>query len=275
MPNLNKDTVMCISIALRPSNGGTSLFNYLFDQFEMNWVYKAFKVLPDNISDALAGVRALGIRGCGVSMPHKTTVIAYLDSIDEIAKKIEAVNTILNENGKLVGFNTDYVGVSKAFEELYPVRGKKAIVWGAGGMAKAAIVALQKGGASEVFIYNRTEEKAAKISANLGCTFVSKNNLDSVNADLFFNATPIGMDPDINSMPVAEPYIDRFEAVADAVAMPSLTSLIKMATKKRKKIIPGNIMASYQSLEQFKIYTSRDVPLELVRFKMSQMTTTK
>lgn len=275
MPNLNKDTVMCISIAERPSNGGTTLFNYLFDQLEMNWVYKAFKVLPDNVPAAVAGVRALGIRGCGVSMPHKTTVMAYLDSIDEMAHKIEAVNTILNESSKLIGFNTDYLGVSMALEELYPIKGKKAIVWGAGGMAKAAIVALQKSGVSEIFIHNRTEAKAAIISAKFGCTFVPKDKLDSIYADLFFNATPVGMEPDINSMPVPEAYINRFSVVADAVAMPRLTRLIEMATKKGKTVIPGHIMASYQSYAQFKIYTSRDVPLELVRLKMTQMATSR
>ena len=275
MQNLNKDTVMCISIAVQPSNGGTALFNYLFDHFGMNWAYKAFKVMPDDMPAALAGVRALGIRGCGVSMPHKTTVMAYLDSIDEMAQKIDAVNTILYENNKLIGFNTDYVGANLALEELYPVKGKKAIVLGAGGMAKAAIVALQKGGVSEVFVHNRTEEKAAKISKKLGCTFVSNNKLDSIYADLLFNATPIGMFPDINSMPVTEAYIDRFEAVADAVAMPRLTRLLDIAIKKGKKVIPGHMMASYQSSAQFKIYTNCEAPLELVRLKMTQMATAK
>ncbi len=270
MPAISKDTTLCISIAERPSNGGTALFNFLFGHFGMDWVYKACQVGPSELEGAIAGVRALKIRGCGVSMPHKGAVMEYLDSIDDSSRKIGAVNTILNENGKLTGFNTDSVGAAMALDGLYDMHGKRALLFGAGGMARASIVALKKCGAKEILIYNRTDGKAEEIAAELGCRAIKQGELDSVEAELFFNATPVGMDPQPDAMPFEEAYLARFEAVADAVAMPRTTRLISAAKKLGKVAIPGYVMASYQSSAQFKIYTGREAPIELVRKKMME-----
>jgi shikimate 5-dehydrogenase len=162
------------------------------------------------------------------------------------------------------------VGAAMALRELYDMTGKRAIVFGAGGMARASIVALQTCKAKEIFVCNRTPEKAAELASELGCKAIALDGIGAAGAELFFNATPVGMDPKPGEMPVSEAILRKFDAVADAVAMPRATMLISAARKLGKAAIPGYMMASYQSSAQFKIYTGIEAPVELVRKRMME-----
>jgi len=143
-PALNKDTRLCISLAARPSNIGTRFHNYLYEQLGLDFIYKA--CTTTDIAAAIGGVRALGIRGCSVSMPFKQDVLALVDHVEESARAINAVNTIVNDDGVLTASNTDYIAVQRLIAEhgLDPRDG--VLIRGSGGMASAVATAFRDNG---------------------------------------------------------------------------------------------------------------------------------
>ena len=262
---LSKDTTLCISIASRPSNFGASLFNLLFGELGMDWAYKPFKVGPESLAPAVAAIRALPIRGCGVSMPHKAAVMKYLDRVDPTAARIGAVNTIVNEGGKLTGYNTDYAGFARAIGENYRLDGKAALVFGAGGAARAAITAAKGLGAKKIFVCSRNPAKARALCRKFGCTAIPRSLVAKAGARLFFNATPVGMFPYASRMPITRDELASFEAVADAVNNPHETALIRAARRMGKVAIAGCEMSFYQGLAQFALYTGKNAPKKIER----------
>ncbi len=134
-PPLTKDTRLCISLAGRPSNIGTRFHNYLYDQLGLDFLYKAFTTT--DIVAAIGGVRALGIRGCSVSMPFKEEVIPLVDTVEPSARAIHSVNTIVNEDGHLTASNTDYIAVQRLIDEHGLDPGDAVLIRGSGGMASA------------------------------------------------------------------------------------------------------------------------------------------
>lgn len=252
---IDKDTICCVSIAERPGNFGATIFNAIFQALNLNYIYKPFRVSAHDLEEAIKGVRAFGIRGCGVSMPHKTTVARYLDKIDRVAQRIGAVNTVVNDNGVLTGYNTDYEGVKMAVQERYDIHGKKALIIGAGGMARAIIVALQDCGVNEIWLANRDEEKGKKLAKDFSINYCPFAKKEEVNAQLLANATPIGMPPNVNEIIIDKRFLVRYDICIDVVVSPRQTGLIQAMDNLKKAIIPGFKMASYQGIAQFKLYT--------------------
>src|SRR6478735_6193629 len=156
MPILNKDMSVCISLAGRPSNLGTRFHNFLYDELGLNFVYKAFTT--DDIEGAIRGVRALGFRGCSVSMPFKEAVIPLIDTIEESARAIESVNTIVNDGGVLSGSNTDYEAIALLIEEHGLDPAQRVLVRGSGGMAKATVAAFRGAGFDDVTVLARNAD---------------------------------------------------------------------------------------------------------------------
>ena len=144
MVKLNKDTEVCISISSNPSNTGTTLHNACYEAQGLDFLYKAFQVT--DLEAAVKGVRALNIRGCSVSMPFKQDIIAPIDDLDPLARRVGAVNTVLNDDGCLVGHNTDVSGAIKTIGSLSLGAEDKVLMLGAGGMARALVVAFQEPG---------------------------------------------------------------------------------------------------------------------------------
>ena len=134
-PPLSKETRLCISLAARPSNIGTRFHNYLYDLLGLDFIYKAFTTT--DIVAAIAGVRALGIRGCSVSMPFKQDVIPLVDRVEDSAQAISAVNTIVNDDGRLTASNTDYIAVQRLIDDHRLDRSQSVLILGSGGMAQA------------------------------------------------------------------------------------------------------------------------------------------
>lgn len=254
--DINKDTKVCISLAERPGNFGATLFNAAFTAVGLNYIYKPFKVTTENLKAAIDGIRAYGIIGCGVSMPHKIEVIKYLDEIDETAKKIGAINTIINRGGHLIGYNIDFIGAQKALSECYNVVDKTAVVIGAGGAARAVVMALKKSGISSIRLVNRNERKGRFFSQEFGLHYYSYyDKIAFIGADLLINATPVGMSPNDQEMPVNKDLIDNFTAVMDVVIYPNETILLQTAKKLNKIIISGLRMSLHQAAAQFELYT--------------------
>src|SRR6476469_6894729 len=155
-PPLNKDTRLCISLAARPSNIGTRFHNYLYDLMGLDFIYKAFTT--NDIAAAIGGVRALGIRGCSVSMPFKQDVIPLVDTVEDSARAINAVNTIVNNNGRLTASNTDYIAVQRLIEDHGLDGAQSVLIHGSGGMAAAVGTAFRDSGFHDGAVIARNTE---------------------------------------------------------------------------------------------------------------------
>lgn len=141
---INRETQLCMSLAGRPGNFGMRFHNYLYEKLGLNFIYKAFTT--EDIAAAVDGVRALGIRGCAVSMPFKESCMPLLDAIDPSAKVIDSVNTIVNDDGRLTGFNTDYIAVKSLITHHQLNAAARVMIRGSGGMGKAVIAAFRDAG---------------------------------------------------------------------------------------------------------------------------------
>jgi len=232
---------------------------------EEKFVFVAARVKIENLAFVVKAVRVMGIRGLTCTMPHKVKIVKYLDKIDEIAKEIGAVNTVVNENGKLKGYNTDWIGAKEAIKKVTKIRGKKVGIIGAGGAARAIAFAMKKEGA-QIKIFNRDLKEAKKLAKKYECSFGSFENLDELkDFDIIINATPLGMGPYKNISPVKKEIFSEKHVVLDSVYIPFKTKMLKEAEEKGAKIIPGIEMLLYQAVPQFTLYTKRKPPIEAMR----------
>ncbi|EUK18892.1 shikimate 5-dehydrogenase [Commensalibacter papalotli (ex Servin-Garciduenas et al. 2014)] len=268
---LNKDTKLCISLAARPSNTGTKFHNYLYNKLGLDFIYKAFTT--KDIEHAIKGVRALEIRGCSVSMPFKKSCIPFVDTLSETAKAINSVNTIVNDNGHLTAYNTDYLAVKKLVEQNYSNKNMTVIIRGSGGMAKAVIAAFRDNGFTNVIIYARNEEHGMSLAKKYG--FKYSNEMPQNPSEVLVNTTPIGMSGGIeeNDLAFTEKEIMTANYIFDVVALPSETPLIQAARKHNKPVITGAEVIALQALEQFELYTgvrpNKNLMLEASKFSRS------
>ncbi|MBP3083534.1 shikimate 5-dehydrogenase [Mycolicibacterium fortuitum] len=254
-PPLNKDTRVCISLAARPSNIGTRFHNYLYDELGLDYLYKAFTTT--DIAAAIGGVRALGIRGCSVSMPFKKDVMALVDEIEPSALAIDAVNTIVNDvsvpGGRLVASNTDYLAVQQLVERLDP--DDAVLLQGSGGMAKAVGAALRDKGFRNGTVVARNTETGPALADALGYGYAPE--VGGLTAPILVNVTPIGMagGPDEHRSAFDPATVAAARAVVDVVAMPSETPLITSARSAGMQVITGAEVIALQAAEQFERYT--------------------
>ncbi|MCX7090668.1 MAG: shikimate dehydrogenase [Legionellales bacterium] len=266
---INKDTKLCISIASRPSNFGTTLHNEAYAAMGLNFIYKAF--VTEDVSGVITGLKALGIRGCSVSMPFKISVMSYLDGLDEAAEIIGAVNTIVNNQGKLTGYNTDVIGARLALESLQIRANETVLLLGAGGVARAILFALSQLGCTQVRVANRDDKKALQLNSILPCRVVPWTEKQNEPVDVIINATSIGMSPNENVMPVDEAFIKQSRAVMDVVNSPMETELIQCAYLAGKAVAPGYLMSLEQVIAQFKLYTGVEPPREVMMQSIRQL----
>lgn len=261
MPNhpINKDTQLCISLAGRPGNFGTRFHNALFAELDLNYLYKA--MTTQDLPGAVRGIRALGIRGCAVSMPFKEDVIPLLDALDPSASVIASVNTIVNSGEALRGYNTDFLAVYQLLEGLHPQT--RFVLRGSGGMAKAVAAALKQRGLSGT-IAARNAAKGQALAAQYGFEWQPEVT-DS--AELLINATPLGMSgPEADTLAFSQAQVAASQVVFDVVALPSQTPLLREAQKQDKRVISGAQVAVLQAVEQFTLYTGvRPSPEQIVR----------
>jgi shikimate dehydrogenase len=251
------------------------LHNAAFNSLNLGYVFLAFKVKSAEVGNAISGMRALDIHGLNVSMPHKKAVINYLYEIDQTAKFLNAVNTIYNKNGKLLGFNTDGVGALKALKEngANPA-GKKVLLLGSGGAARAIAYALAQE-ADELVVLNRTVEQAKELASLLNRTFSKKVVADSLTpsaiqenlrgCDILVNATSVGMKPNANQSVIAPEWLKPNLAVMDIVYNPIETKLAKDAKSAGAKVVSGVEMLIYQGAASFEIWTGKSAPVEVMR----------
>ncbi len=253
MSQISKETRLCISLAGRPSNIGTRFHNFLYQEVGLDFIYKAFTT--DDLPAAIAGIRALGIRGCGVSMPYKEACIPHLDELDASAEALQSVNTIVNNDGQLRGYNTDYIAVRKLLAQHRVSPDRVFALRGSGGMAKAVAGALRDAGFRSGIILARNEASGRQIAGTYGYEW--RAALGDVRATLLVNATPIGMAGGAESEALAfqSALIEGAELVFDVVALPPETPLIRYARTQGKPVITGAEVIALQAAEQFALYT--------------------
>ncbi|TSA84486.1 shikimate 5-dehydrogenase [Deinococcus detaillensis] len=253
MQSISKDTTLCISLAGRPGNFGTRFHNFLYAELGLDYVYKAFTTT--DLAAAIGGVRALGIRGCAVSMPFKEACIPLLDELTPSAAAIGSVNTIVNDGGFLRAYNTDYLAVGQLIAQYQLAPETPFALRGSGGMAKAVAAAFRDAGFGRGVIVARHAEKGSALAQECGYSWQAE--LGEFRPELLVNVTPIGMagGAEAERLAFKADAVEHAQLVFDVVAMPAETPLIRAARAAGKRVISGAEVASLQALEQFVLYT--------------------
>lgn len=251
------------------------MHNAAFRELGLDYVYVPFRVKQEELGKAIEGMRALNITGLNVTIPHKVAVIQFLDELDQLADKIGAINTIVNDNGVLRGYNTDATGFLQALRErgIEP-KGKRVVILGAGGASRAISFILAERGSSLV-ILNRTWDKAKMCAGRISEIFQSEATaleLDRENlttalgkADILVNATSVGMSPDIDETPVTSNLLKPSLVVFDIVYNPTKTRLQREAEVAGATVISGLDMLVWQGVLAFEKWTGLKAPFDLMK----------
>ncbi|MCM3267222.1 shikimate dehydrogenase [Paenibacillus elgii] len=255
------------------------MLNRAFEAAGINAAYGAFHILPGTLKDAVAGIRALQFRGVNVTIPHKVEVMSYLDEIDEGARAIGAVNTIVNEGGRLIGYNTDGIGYMRSLREETGIslKGRKVLMIGAGGAARGVGYALAREGAEHIYIANRTKEKALDLASSMSeFGSVSGHGLDEIpklagEAALIVNNTLLGMHPNVDEVPMDISLIRPETVVSDLVYNPLITRFLREARDQRGAVIHSGLgMFIYQGAYAFEYWTGQPAPVAAMREVVEQ-----
>ena len=248
-----------------------SLHNAAFAATGLDWVYVALDVAPGAVPQAFDGVRALGIAGLSVTMPHKEAAAAAADELTDDARLLGAVNCIVNRNGTLVGHNTDGAGLLAALaaDVDYAPHGARCVVLGAGGAARATVLALARADAAEIAVVARRPERAdvaAELGGDVGVVVdVAQAPSQIAAADLVVNATPVGMGhPSPDDIPLDLADLRSGQVVVDLVYQPLLTPLVAGARERGLVAVNGLGMLVHQAALAFELWTGVDAPLAVM-----------
>jgi shikimate dehydrogenase len=260
---ISPETAVC-GIVLHPAGHTRSpaMHNAAFAALGLDAVYTVFDVRPEQLRDAVAGIRALGIRQVAVSIPHKEAVIQHLDRLDATAEAIGAVNTVTNEDGVLIGSNTDWSGAVRALEREGSLAGRRAVVLGAGGAARAVVYGLVRASA-EVTVLNRTEARAVALKEQLGAQRAGGHALlAGLSYDVLINTTSVGLRS--NESPVNASDLRADSIVMDAVYDPEQTRLLADAAARGATPIGGKWMLVYQAAAQLELWSGENAPIDVM-----------
>ena len=239
-----------------------SMHNAAFQKAGLNSIYLPFEV--EDVGRTLDGFRALGICGVSVTVPFKQRVIPHLDSIDSVARRIDAVNTLAMDGRRIHGLNTDWIGAVRALETLMALSGKTVLILGAGGSARAIGFGLQESGAT-VMLANRTLERGQALARRLGCSCHRLADIGRLKADVLVNATSAGMHPQPSETPAPAEVLKNFPVVMDIVYSPLETRLLREAQQAGCRTIDGIAMLLYQGAAQFETWTGLVAPIDAMR----------
>jgi shikimate dehydrogenase len=243
--------------------------NAAYQALGIDFIYVPFQAR--DIRAAIEAIRGLGIHGASITVPHKVTAMQYLDCVDEEAREIGAVNTVVNDNGVLTGYNTDGTGARQALEEVTALTGKKAVLIGSGGAALAIATVLKRSGARLV-ILNRTVEKARHLAKMVNAD--DSGSLDKLpivsSADILINATPVGMWPKVNESVIPWELLHQGLTVFDIVYNPKETRLLTEAKGKGCPVVYGYRMLLYQAARQFELFTGYQAPLPVMERALTE-----
>lgn len=240
---------------------GPVMHNAAFDELKINAVYLAFRV--ENVERAIAAIKTLDIAGASITIPHKEMAIPLVDEVDSLALSMGAINTIVNRDGKLSGYNTDCMGAVDPLESVCDLNGRRVVVFGAGGAARAVVFGVKQRGATP-FIVNRSKERGKLLADELGATFISSNDVEAVDPEIIVNATSLGMAPGRDGIPLDPEILKPSMVVMDVVYTPLDTALIQAARKKGCTVIDGMAMFVNQGALQFELFTGKKAPVKIM-----------
>ncbi|MDF2926763.1 MAG: shikimate 5-dehydrogenase [Paenibacillaceae bacterium] len=249
------------------------MLNRAFQAAGINGAYAAFHILPGTLGEAVKGIRALGFRGVNVTIPHKVEVMDYLDEIDESARAIGAVNTIVNDNGRLKGFNTDGIGYVRSLKEETGVdlSGKRILLLGAGGAARGIAYALARENVGRLLIANRTAERARELASAMSAyTETAGMGTEDIalcigETDIVINTTSAGMHPHVDEVPMNTELLHRNLLVSDLIYNPRITRLLREAEQAGARVHSGLGMFIYQGAYAFEYWTGLPAPAAEMR----------
>lgn len=225
------------------------MHNAAFKALGIDARYDVFEIPKNELASFIKRVKEEPIYGLSVTAPYKGDVMKHLDKIDEDARKIGAVNTVVNRDGVLIGYNTDFIGATEALKETVgPLKNKKIVIVGAGGASKAIVYGLQKEGA-KVSVFNRTKNRDG-VDGDLKDMLKTDGNILIQATSVLFSVSP--------------EFIKKFDVVMDIVYKPLITPLLKTAQDLGKKIITGDKMLLYQGIAAFKLWTEKEAPIEVM-----------
>jgi shikimate dehydrogenase len=238
------------------------MHNAAYREMRFNALYVPFCVR--NLEEAVRGIGAMSLGGVSITIPFKSAVVRYLDDVEESVHRIGAANTIVNNQGRLKGYNTDWIGFVRDLKEFMPVKGKTFAVLGAGGAARAVIFGILAEGGN-IVVLNRTIRKGQALADEFGCSFSPPSEIAKLSADCFINTTPVGMYPNIEDAPLEPMDLKKFAHVVDIVYNPVKTKLLKDAEAAGCRIRSGIGMFVYQAAEQIRLWTGMEPPLDSMK----------
>lgn len=270
MSRINAKTKICLIIG-DPVEHSLSpiMHNRAYEELRIDdkFVFIAARVEKANLKEVLNGAKALGIRGLACTMPHKTEVMQLLapENIDPVALKIGAINTVVNENGILRGYNTDWQGILMPLEKITSLKNKKVAILGAGGAARAMAYAVSAKGASFT-VFNRSLDKAQELAREFGGKAQPLEQIkDAADSDIILNATALGMETRATDTPFPKEFLNENQIIFESIYSPYETQLLKDASEAGARIIHGVEMLLYQGTSQFELFTKRPAPVEAMR----------
>jgi shikimate dehydrogenase len=237
------------------------MHNAAFRHLGINAVYVAFPVT--DLASAMSGLRGLAIGGASVTIPFKEEIIPFIDELDPRAAEIGAVNTLVNRDGRLIGSNTDWLGAVTALTAKTSLQGRHVLILGAGGASRAiAYGVIQAGG--RVSLTDVDQARATALVKDLGGEAIPLNTVGDCPATILVNATPVGMTPDLDGIPINPDLLGRFEVVMDIVYQPLATRLLREAEARGRPTIDGLQMLIHQGAAQFELFTGQKAPTEVM-----------
>jgi shikimate dehydrogenase len=276
MKGIDAKTKICVLLGDPVEHSFSPLIhNAGFNALGINFVYGA--CLVKDIEHAIKGIRALNIRGASITIPHKVKAIGYVDKIDEVAQKIGSINTIVNQEGKLIGYNSDGMGALKAFHDrTIDLKGKSVVVLGSGGVARAITFSLiMRSEVKRLHILGIIEDEMNILvedlrktgGSDIQGTFLQKNILHKTlsMSDILINCTPVGMYPKTKESPVPSGFLRPGLLVFDVVYNPPQTTLLKDAQKAGCVTVPGLEMFINQAIVQFELWTGEKAPVDTMK----------
>lgn len=264
-----------------------AMYNYCFQKFNLDCAYLAFDIPMEKTGEAVQAIRTLHMRGANVTMPSKNAVVPFLDRLTPAAKAVQAVNTIVNEDGVLVGHNTDGCGYTQNLRRAgVEIAGKKLVLMGGGGVASAIAIQSALEGAAEIAVFNQRDKFWPRVEQNLeaiaaaapACT-ITLQDLDNRAAlkaaidrsDILSNATPVGMAPNVEQSNITDPSWFRPNlVVTDVVYSPAETKLLREARAAGCTTCDGLGMLLCQGAEAFRLYSGLEMPLEEIQALLYQ-----
>ncbi len=247
-----------------------AMHNFISSAVHNNFIYSAYCIPPERLGGAIDAMRALGIKGLNVTAPHKVEVMKYLDEVNDTARELGSVNTVVNRNGRLVGYNTDADGFCMSLEkEGITIKGSKILIIGAGGVTRPVLIRLIDNGASSVTVLNRTREKAVSLAKDILTVknFNINTNANTLDFDIVINTTSAGMEPQEDKLPtdsISEisdlSFINKNTSVIDMIYNPDETLFLKEAKARGAKTMNGLGMLIYQGIIAYELFTDTVLP---------------